>query len=86
MDRGGHIQELKAEIAELQAEKKAHASIIRDQSGWLAEARDENTKLQAVVDAAKVAVADYQRWVVPHYGAVDGLDELEQAIKEVESE
>ena len=39
-----------------------------------------------VIDAARVAVADYKRWVIPEYGAVDGLEALDTAIIEYEKE
>ena len=43
-------------------------------------ARDMLATQQARIDelekASNTAVADYKRWVLPQYGAVDGLDEL----------
>lgn len=40
---------------------------------YIAELEAENKALR---DKATVGVKDYQRWVVPEYGAVDGIDEL----------
>ncbi len=33
-------------------------------------------RIEALEKASNTAVADYKRWVLPQYGAVDGLDEL----------
>ena len=38
--------------------------------------RETEGERDRVRELARVAVAGYARWVVPHYGAVDGLDAL----------
>jgi len=49
-------------------------------------ARDMLATQQARIDelekASNTAVADYKRWVLPQYGAVDGLDELAALLQE----
>ena len=40
------------------------------------------TRMEALEKASNTAVADYKRWVLPQYGAVDGLDELAALLQE----
>ena len=39
-------------------------------------------RIEALEKASNTAVADYKRWVLPQYGAVDGLDELAALLQE----
>ena len=61
-----HYAEENCTVCKLEAE---HIYSINRNGALLA----ENVKLR---EAAKVAVDDYNRWVINEYGAVDGLDAL----------
>ena len=47
----------------------------------LRRSEQQAAEIKRLREEAKVAVADYHRWVVPHYGAVDGLDALAKALE-----
>lgn len=38
-------------------------------------------ELKEMQSRASRAVADYNRWVLPNYGAVDGMDELAELLE-----
>ena len=49
---------------------------------WQAAIATQQAHIDALEKASNTAVADYKRWVLPQYGAVDGLDELAALLQE----
>ena len=81
------IEELTAEVEEQarvlgksgsrEAELLARVEALREANRQLhGELATLLTRMEALEKASNTAVADYKRWVLPQYGAVDGLDEL----------
>ena len=68
------VRKLFARIAELEGALQLSHDISNGFSIAMIAAEAE---LAALREASRVAVADYNRWVVGEYGAVDGLDALE---------